>query len=325
MNTHRRLAALTSAGLLLISLATAAIAAPVSATTSADPLGDDIMRLTNLDRTALGKKALARDDTLVAFARGMAWTCPNTTLVLGGRSVDMARRDYFSHAVKSCKKSDGSLYSSLDIMKLSFGYATTRGENIAWNKGYSTTSSTTYRTGCPYGTNGIAGNSSCVGSSETTSPSVGVTERGWMNSTGHRANILGGWDRFGCASGTASDGGVYYTCVFSLGGPSKEVTDAVLPRVKNESGQGATYARGYARNFYATISDNVGLKSASVYIDGVRLQSWTFDGSTTSARLVVRVSASRMRYGSHTVLWRVHDSSSLGSAVSDGTVKFRCR
>ena len=107
------------------------------------------MRLTNLDRKALGKAALAIDPTLVSYARGMAWTCPNSTLVLGGRSVDMARRDYFSHAVKSCRKSDGSLYSSLDIMKLRFGYATTRGENIAWNKGYSTTTSVRYGTGCP--------------------------------------------------------------------------------------------------------------------------------------------------------------------------------
>lgn len=322
MHTHRRLAALTSAGLLLMSLATAALAAPVSATTSADTLGDDIMRLTNLDRQALGKPKMAIDTTLVAYARGMAWTCPNTTLVLGGRSVDMARRDYFSHTVKSCRKSDGSLYSSLDIMKLRFGFATTRGENIAWNKGYSTTTSVTYSTGCPYGTSGITAKG-CVGST-TTNPSVGVAQRGWMNSTGHRSNILGGWDRFGCASGTASDGGIYYTCLFSVGGPVKPVTDAVLPRVTNETGKSGNYPRGYARNFYATISDNVGLRSASVYLDGVRIKSWTFDGTTKSARLVVKISASRMRYGYHTLVWRVHDTSSLGSVYSDGKVRYHC-
>jgi uncharacterized protein YkwD len=322
LHTTRRLAALTSAGLLLISLATAAIAAPVSATTSSDTLGDEIMRLTNLDRQALGKSRLAIDTTLVAFARGMSWTCPNTTLVLGGRSVDMARRDYFSHAVKSCRKSDGSLYSSLDIMKLRFGFATTRGENIAWNKGYSTTTSVTYGVGCPYGVSGIAG-SGCK-SSTTTNPSVGVTERGWMNSTGHRANILGGWDRFGCASGTASDGGIYYTCVFSLGGPDQPVTDAVLPRVTSETGKSGNYPHGYARNFYATISDNVGLKTASVYFDGVRIKSWSFDGTTTSQRLVVNISASRMKTGYHTLVWRVHDTSGLGSVYSDGKVRYHC-
>ena len=145
-----------------------------------------------------------------------------------------------------------------------------------------------------------------------------------MNSTGHRANILGGWDRFGCGAGSASDGGVYYTCIFSVGGPAKPVTDAVLPRVTNETGKSGNYPRGYSRNFYATVSDNVGLRSASVYLDGVRIKSWAFDGTTKSQRLVVRISASRMKYGYHTLVWRVHDTSGLGSVYSDGKVRYHC-
>ena len=39
-----------------------------------------------------------------------------------------------------------------------------------------------------------------------------------MNSAGHRSNILGGFDRFGCGSGIGADGTVYVACVFSLGG-----------------------------------------------------------------------------------------------------------
>ncbi len=85
-----------------------------------------------------------------------------------------------------------------------------------------------------------------------------------MNSAGHRANILGSYDRYGCASGVASDGGVYYTCVFSRGGPALAVTDAVLPRVGSETGKGGVFTRGRAHTFYATLSDNVGLRSGSV-------------------------------------------------------------
>ena len=84
-----------------VALLATGLAGPAGAGTG-DTLGSELMRLTNLDRTALGKSALAEDPTLVAFAQGKAWTCPGTTMVLAGRSSDMARRDYFSHSVKSC-------------------------------------------------------------------------------------------------------------------------------------------------------------------------------------------------------------------------------
>ena len=104
---RRRLTLVGTSALLVVLLATG-LAGPVGAA-SADTLGNELMRLTNLDRTALGKSAaLADRRTLVAFAQGLAWTCPGTTMVLAGRSVDMARRDYFSHSIKSCLKPDGT-------------------------------------------------------------------------------------------------------------------------------------------------------------------------------------------------------------------------
>ncbi len=323
IHTHRRLTLAGSSALLLALLATG-LAGPAGASTG-DTLGSELMRLTNLDRTALGKSALTEDPTLVAFAQGKAWTCPGTTMVLSGRSLDMAHRKYFSHSIKSCASSSGATYSSLDIMRLSFHYNTSRGENIAWNKGYSTTSTVTYGTGCVLGASGMNPSSKCQGSASGIVYSVAVAQRGFMNSSGHRSNLLGAYDRFGCASGIASDGSVYYTCVFSKGGPAVAVTDAVLPRVTSESGQGGIYARGRARTFFATLSDNVGLRSGSVSFDGRMLKSWTFDGSIRSIRLSIRVSAVRMKTGYHTIVWHSGDTSGHASTYGDGRVRFRLR
>ena len=324
IHPRRRLSLVGSSVLVLAALLSSALATSTSATVTTDTLGDELIRLTNLDRVALGRSALEVDPTLVSFAHGMAWTCPNTTMVLGGRSVDMARRQYFSHSVKRCVKSDGSLYSSLDVMRIRFHYDTTRGENIAWNRGYSTTTSATYGIGCPTGTKGVGPTSNCKGST-TTRTSVAVAQRGFMNSAGHRANILGSYDRYGCASGVASDGGVYYTCVFSRGGPAVAVTDAVLPRVSSETGRSGIFSRGVAHRFYATLSDNVGLRSGFVSLDGVRLKSWTFDGTIRSARVSVRVSGARMKYGYHTLVWHSRDTSGLVSTRLDGKVRFQAR
>ncbi len=318
----RRRLTLVGPSVLLVALLATGLAGPAGAATG-DTLGSQLMRLTNLDRTARGMAALAEDPTLVAFAQGKAWTCPGTTMVLAGRSSDMARRDYFSHSVKSCLKSSGGTYSSLDVMLISFHYATTRGENIAWNKGYSTTSTVTYGTGCALGAGGTNPSSGCKGSEPGVIYSVAIAQRGFMNSSGHRANLLGDYDRFGCASAIASDHGVYYTCVFSKGGPAVAVTDAVLPRVTSETGKGATFPRGRAHTFYATLSDNAGLRSGYVSLDGVRLKSWSFAGTVRSARVWVRVSASRMKSGYHTLIWHSGDTSGLASTYQDGRVRIR--
>lgn len=223
MVVRRRLASLLVALVALAGLAVTG--ATVNATTS-DPLGADLMRLTNLDRQALGVSALGIDPVLAGFAHDTAWTCPtNTSMTVHGRASDMATRAYLSHYIKGCKKSDGTEYSSLDIVYVRFGYNTTRGENIAVNS-YSdmswwTTGSVTYDTGCALGTSSWSGGdvAGCPGANTTVIPSVAYAERSFMNSSGHRANILGLYDRFGCGGAVASTS-VYYSCVFSLGGPN---------------------------------------------------------------------------------------------------------
>jgi uncharacterized protein YkwD len=175
-----------------------------------DPMGDELMRLTNVDRGALGKPALAIDATLSAFARDLSYACPtNPSLVLRGRAQDMADRAYFDHAVPGCLKADGTTMNVLDVMGQVLGYRTTRGENIAWN---------TYGTGAAsYGYGCALDGTGCAGTTPTTK-TVEVAQRGFMQSSGHRTNILAGYDRFGCGSALAADGGRYYACVFSLGG-----------------------------------------------------------------------------------------------------------
>jgi Cysteine-rich secretory protein family len=317
----RRRLTLAGSSVLLVAILATGLAAPVGAAT-ADTLGSELMRLTNLDRTALGQPALAVDSTLVGFAQGLAWTCPGTTMVLAGRSVDMARRDYFSHSIKSCLKSDGTTYGSLDVMSVAFHYATPRGENIAWNRGYSISDTASYGTGCPLGAVGTDPTSGCAGATSTIL-SVAIAQRGFMNSSGHRSNLLADYDRFGCAAAVAADTGVYYTCVFSLGGPTSVVTDAVLPRVTSETGNGHAYPRSHVRGFSATFSDNDGLRAGSVYLDGVRIKSWAFDGSIRSYRAYVSISAGRMRSGYHTLIWHSVDNAGHVSTYADGKVRFR--
>jgi hypothetical protein len=205
----RRLVALAIAAIAI--LATAGTVPSGAGAASMDPHGDELMRLTNLDRSALGKPPLVIDPTLASFARDLAWTCPtNSALLLRGRASDMADRSYFSHSILGCVGTGGTDMSVLDVMSQMLGYQTMRAENIHMNT-YGTETAT-YAYGCA-----IDG-TSCVGTT-TTPRTVEVAERGFMQSSGHRASILNSYDRFGCGSELAENGRRYFACVFSLGGP----------------------------------------------------------------------------------------------------------
>ena len=190
--------------------AAAAAAAPPPET-ALDAGGAELMRLTNLDRVALGKPALAVDPMLASLAANDPFTCPSdSTLTLPGRAQDMADRGYFAHAIKGCAEASG-FYTVLDIMYAPFGYHTYRGENIAVNS-YPNTAAT-YTVGCD-----VLG-ANCRSATPSTA-TVGVAEIEFMMSPAHRANILGDFDRFGCGSASTSDGHFYYSCLFSFGGPA---------------------------------------------------------------------------------------------------------
>jgi uncharacterized protein YkwD len=292
----------------LVAVAVLAVAAWVptpAAATVADPMGDELMRLTNLDRGALGKAALTIDPTLASFARDYAFTCPTEpTMTVRGRAQDMADRGYFSHSVAGCLKADGSTVSALDVMA-DLGYRTSRGENIAKNT-YGA-GEATYAYGCAIDGTGCAGT--------TPSPAtVAVAQQGFMASSGHRANILGGYDRFGCGSALAADGWRYYACVFSLGGPVVEaptptppavVVDTTPPTFVRRTGTNALNA-GYGRTIGATVADGVRLARLEVRVDGRLARAWTLSG--TLAERHVYISASWLRRGRHLVRWTVRDA-----------------
>jgi hypothetical protein len=289
------------------------------------------MRLTNLDRTALGRPALAVDPTLVALARDAAFSCPsNSAATIHGRALDMAERDYFSHSIEGCRKSDGTEYGALDILYLTYHYNTYRGENIAWNN-YPKDGAITYDPGCAAGTT-----SGCPGDETSTLPTVAAAQWAFMNSSGHRANLLGDYDRFGCGSGVGATGKVFYACLFSKGGPVSAPTgtttgtttptgDTTRPRVTNETGRNATYRRGYTRTFSATLSDNVRVKAITVWYDGRRIGSWTYSTAVTSVRRSIRISSTRLTRGRHTLVWKVRDAAGNVSTYTDGKVTFTIR
>ena len=80
---------------------------------------------------------------------------------------------------------------------LRLGDNTNRGENIALNN-YGTVAAA-YQFGCAL--DGTA----CRGSTDSIA-TVAAAEHQFMMSAGHRAAILGTYDRFGCGSGTAATG-----------------------------------------------------------------------------------------------------------------------
>ncbi len=340
LSRPRRFVALAVAAIAI--LATIAAAPAGAGAASVDPYGDELMRLTNLDREALGKAPLAIDPTLAAFARDLSWTCPtNATLVLRGRAADMADRSYFSHYVPGCLNAAGSDMSVIDVMSLVLGYRSMRGENIAWNT-YGTEAAT-YAYGCAI--DGTA----CRGTAAT-SKTVEVAQRGFMQSAGHRSNILGSFDRFGCGSAWAGNGRRYYACVFSLGGPPATPTPTVpptpaptpaptptptpaptpaptpipelapapavapsptpLPDLARPSfvrltGTSAVRA-GYGRTLGATVADDRSLRTLKVWVDGRRLRTWTLGG--TRATRSILVPSYRLWIGRHTVRWTAWDA-----------------
>ena len=110
-----------------------------------DFASEELMRLTNLDRRALGKSSLKVDQFLVSLARDREFKCPSNGNTYRGRARDMAVRDYMSHSVKGCRKKNGSPFTIQTILR-KHGYSTYTGENIGVNNWPDT--GATYKFGC---------------------------------------------------------------------------------------------------------------------------------------------------------------------------------
>ncbi len=273
-------------------------------------LGSELMRVTNLDRVALGYSALTIDPTLVGLAGSAPFHCPSSSrMVLAGRATDMARRDYFSHGIEGCANAAGGDYTIIDVLASEYGYNTYRAEDIgAWSGGPS--ASDTYHVGCD------ASEANCAGGTATVSAAVAWIEQAFMSSPEHRSTILGSYDRFGCGTAQAGDDPTYFVCLFSLGGPAS--IDRSMPTVVSVSGSKATYTYGSGRVFTAVVHDDLRLGSVSATLDGTRLATWRYPAGGRTSTLHLTIASSRLARGAHRLVWRVLDAA--GGAATRSVV-----
>ena len=170
--TQARLALLLLAPLMAVS-AWLGTSTPARAA-SFDPAAAEqqMLNLINQDRAQNGLPALTSNSTLGNIARGGNISICGQTV--HGRSMDMVERGYFSHQVPPCA---GYVFPAIQAAGINYSSA---GENIAWNN-YSPQSTSTDQ-----------------------------ANTALMNSPGHRANILGGYNQVGVgvwmAPGPWSDG-----------------------------------------------------------------------------------------------------------------------
>ena len=300
---HPRFAALRRAVLVLMLAVTvmpAFAATPATAATYSGFYADfssmSLMRLTNLDRRAYGRRQLKVDQYLVSLARDLPFTCPSNGNTYRGRARDMAARDYLSHAIKGCRTSGGNAFTIQHLLRRA-GYSTYTGENIGVNNWPDT--GATYKYGCT-----ISG-TSCNGSTRTPAP-VGAVQRMWMRSSGHRVNILNGnYDRFGCAAWDGSGDDKFFACIFAKGGPKK--LDTAYPTVGGLSNTSASVRKGQAITFQASFADGFRLSDGWVKIDGIQRRGWSWNLDVTSASQTLLVDQTTLTTGSHSIEWSVRD------------------
>jgi hypothetical protein len=296
-------------GLFGMLLAPANVGAWDWTTPKIDFIGEEAMRLINVDRTGNGKAALYSDPKLINFARDLAWTCPtNSSLTIRGRARDMIDRAYFAHSIKGCYKSGSTLYSVIDIMSTKFGYKYGRGEIIAGNT-YGV-AATAYKYGCD------SAGANCNGSTTTTATNKSA-QYWWMHSSAHRGIILGAYDRFGC--GVWRGGGkTLYACLFAKTGPN--ALDTTSPTISNLTGNGASVPQGSSITLSAKLTDNFRLaegwlrKDATSACGGTTLSAWAYNLNVVSETHSFTWNTTGVTKGTHAIGWRIRDVSTRASS-----------
>jgi hypothetical protein len=286
---------------VLLLTASPASAQGVSATASPDA-GAALMRLTNLDRLALGYPAFAEDPTLVALAADRPFTCPSG-LKPAGRALDMAQRGYFDHAIPGCAAAGTPSVTLLDLLP-ALGYRNVRAENIGWNAGYGT-ATVSYTPGCGQQA------SACPGVATSSIADVAAVERAFLLDPAHRAIILGAYDRFGCGAARTASGALYVACLFSRGGPSASAaatfasdrTKPVFTRVLDTPSVVASFR---SHEFAVLVRDETGLGTLAFALDGHVLARWTLTGRSTGRYVIVP--AWRLWPGVHILRWTLTDT-----------------
>lgn len=155
------------------------LSACTGGTTAVDPDGGDPGGQ-NADPAVLALEDLAFalvNDERVAMAAAPLQHDGTLREVARAHSEDMVARSFFAHV----NPDNQDPFDRMAAAGVTFSAA---GENIAWNMGYA--------------------------------DPAGTAVTGWMNSSGHRANILNGnFVRTGMGVAIAPDGAVYFTQVFT--------------------------------------------------------------------------------------------------------------
>jgi hypothetical protein len=175
---------------------------------AANAQADEVVRLINGERAALGEAPVAVDSYLATKARDGAVACPNdASLVVDGRAKDFAVYGFpkNAHLLRLCPA-----YTSLDAMK-AWGYNGGRGEVVAVNGGFGT-SMVDYAYGCTPTVR------TCPGSTTSTYYTTARVVTDWTSSPSHYDILIGAYDRVGCGAWIGADGAYYYDCMFSAGG-----------------------------------------------------------------------------------------------------------
>ncbi|HEY8677367.1 MAG TPA: fibronectin type III domain-containing protein [Candidatus Dormibacteraeota bacterium] len=165
---------LLAAGLVALQLPGQGTITAHAATFDPNAAEQQLFTLINQDRAQNGLAPLVQNPTLFNIARGAPHQVCGGGTTFHGRAQDMIERSYFSHQIPACNL---YVWPILDSYGVSYSSA---GENIAWN----------------------------TDSPQTTSTDNVNTS--FMNSPGHRANILGSYNQAGvgawAAPGAWSDG-----------------------------------------------------------------------------------------------------------------------
>ena len=255
------------AALLALSAPGAGTAVAAGTPFARDAARAEVHRLINGERVAAGLKPLAVDLLLASRAHDADFACPAGGST-PGRARDQALHNGLTHALSGCPGR-----SIVDVMP-AWGYRAWTGEILAYD--YESSAPVTYQYGCPPGTGGF----DCASGGATTlvSATVATTVRQWIDSPAHNAILFGDYDRFGCGawSGTGStaygDGGSFYACVFSKGGPSARA-DTRRPTVGTVTVDGSPLAAAANANAREGASVRLTARLADLDVLG-RVAAW---------------------------------------------------
>ena len=188
----------------------------------------ELVRLLNGERAYHGLPALSVDPFLTTKATDGDVACPNDpTLIAPGRAKDLALNGFVGdnpHYLRLCPT-----YSALDDMLGDWGYTGQVGEIYGWNNSSDTANSdpsTVYNYRMPYSYGcGDGVWEDCPGATTWSFRTSELAAGGFMSSPGHRANVLGDYDRIGCGGWSSPDSTRHFVCLLANGGPN----DVVAP------------------------------------------------------------------------------------------------